>query len=134
MKVCQLLILPLLVIVLASCVYQDEPANQNRWGYGGTEYTTPSTPRPPAGPPLDAAANTGDPLASTPPASVVPSIPVAPPVPVEQSVPWGIPVEGKPGFIRSPFSPNAGQVDARGFPPGTEIKDPYNPGKLLMVP
>jgi hypothetical protein len=34
-------------------------------------------------------------------------------------------VPNKPGFVTSPYAPNQGYVDVRGFPPGTEVKDPY---------
>ncbi len=45
----------------------------------------------------------------------------------------GIVVPEKPGFIRSPFAPDEGFVDVRGFPPGTEVKCPYS-GNLFLVP
>ncbi|HVE17075.1 MAG TPA: hypothetical protein VNB29_10090, partial [Chthoniobacterales bacterium] len=47
-------------------------------------------------------------------------------------IPYGIPVPGKPGFVTSPFNP-VGYVDVRGFPPNTEVKDPYS-GKIFRVP
>ena len=48
------------------------------------------------------------------------------------TIPYGIPVPNKPGFVTSPHS-SAGYVDVRGFPPGTEVKDPYS-GKIFLVP
>ncbi|MDD5351014.1 MAG: hypothetical protein PHQ12_12450 [Chthoniobacteraceae bacterium] len=64
--------------------------------------------------------------------------PVATPVPTPQpkkrDAVYVIPEPGKPGFGRSPYSPQAGLIEYRGMPPGTEIKDPYTEGKNLLVP
>ncbi|MEO7934319.1 MAG: hypothetical protein ABIT76_14285 [Chthoniobacterales bacterium] len=54
------------------------------------------------------------------------------PTPVVQDYPTASAVEGKPGFVKSPFG-GAGIVDVRGYPPGTEVKDPYT-GKVFLVP
>jgi hypothetical protein len=51
----------------------------------------------------------------------------------KKDYPYAQPVAGKPGFVTSPFMPNSGYVDVRGFPPGTEVKDPYS-GKIFLVP
>jgi hypothetical protein len=48
-------------------------------------------------------------------------------------LPYGVPVPNKPGFVISPYSPNTGYVDIRGFPSGTEVKDPYT-GKVFITP
>ena len=48
-------------------------------------------------------------------------------------LPYGLPVPNKPGFVISPYSPNAGYVDIRGFPIGAEVKDPYT-GKVFIIP
>jgi hypothetical protein len=46
---------------------------------------------------------------------------------------YGTPVPGKTGFVTSPFSPDAGYIDVRGFSPGTPVKDPYT-GKVFLTP
>jgi len=48
-------------------------------------------------------------------------------------LPYGVPAPNKPGFVISPYSPNAGYVDIRGFPTGAEVKDPYT-GKVFITP
>ncbi len=47
--------------------------------------------------------------------------------------PYGVPVPNKPGFVTSPYAPHQGFVDVRGFPSGTEVKDPYT-GKIFLTP
>ena len=49
-----------------------------------------------------------------------------------EDLPYGTPVPGKQGFVTSPFSPNSGYVDVRGFAPGTPVKDPYT-GKVFLT-
>jgi hypothetical protein len=51
----------------------------------------------------------------------------------KRDIPYGIPIPNKPGFVTSPYSPKAGYVDVRGFPSGTEVKDPYS-GKIFLTP
>ena len=46
---------------------------------------------------------------------------------------YGVPVPNKPGFVVSPYSPDAGYIDVRGFARGTEVKDPYT-GKVFITP
>jgi hypothetical protein len=45
----------------------------------------------------------------------------------------GIVIDAKPGFVASPYAPDLGYVDVRGFPPGTEVKCPYT-GHMFYVP
>jgi|GEM_PF-1048434 len=52
---------------------------------------------------------------------------------VVRPTPEAIPVPGKPGFVTSPYEPAKGYIDVRGFPAGTEVKDPYS-GKSFLVP
>ena len=47
--------------------------------------------------------------------------------------PVAIPVPNKEGIVKSPYAPNRGFVDVRGFPGGTEVKDPYT-GKVFLTP
>lgn len=46
---------------------------------------------------------------------------------------YGTPVPGKPGFVTSPFAADKGYVDVTGFPPGTQVEDPYT-GKIFLTP
>jgi hypothetical protein len=48
-------------------------------------------------------------------------------------LPYGTPVPGKPGLVTSPFAPDRGYVDVTGFPPGTEVQDPFT-GKIFLAP
>jgi hypothetical protein len=85
----------------------------------------PPTPAPTSTPlPTPTATTTSTPVR---PAS-------APPIKnSKRDVPYGIPVPNKPGFVTSPYNPKAGYVDVRGFPSGTEVKDPYS-GKIFLTP
>lgn len=74
-------------------------------------------------PSANAATNLANPFATPTP------VPAAAP----RDLPYGTPVPGKPGFVTSPHSQTAGYVDVRGFPPGSEVKDPYS-GKIFLVP
>jgi hypothetical protein len=74
-----------------------------------------------------------------PPENMPPQAPTAAPPPTAMATraekgdhPYGIPVPGKPHVVESPFSPGK-YVDVEGFPPGTEVKDPYT-GKIFLVP
>ena len=52
---------------------------------------------------------------------------------VDHNFPVAIPVPNKEGIVKSPYAPNRGFVDVRGFPSGTEVKDPYT-GKVFLTP
>lgn len=77
------------------------------------------------------------PPAATPPQDVAATEPQSAPAPTAPSTakgdyPYGVPVPGKPGFVRSPYSPDK-MTDVRGYAPGTEVKDPYTQ-KIFLVP
>jgi hypothetical protein len=61
-------------------------------------------------------------------ASGVPAAQVA-----RADLPYGVPVPNRAGFVISPYSPNGGYVDVRGYPSGTAVKDPYT-GKVFLIP
>lgn len=42
-------------------------------------------------------------------------------------------ISGKPGLVRSPYAPYAGEVDVKGIAAGTQVKCPYT-GKIFVVP
>jgi hypothetical protein len=76
-----------------------------------------------------AAANSPPPPPPTNPAIA----PTTPPAPAKADYPYGVPVQGKPGYVTSPFAPESGYVDVRGFAPGQEVRDPYT-NKIFLVP
>jgi len=131
----------LLSLLLASCAM--DPSRQQgrqRYGYAGTDaqvqtqYQPQPAPQPsaanptPTDPAADASAQEPKPEEpSTPPT------PPPPPVVEKKDYPYGTAVPNKPGFVTSPHAPYSGYVDVRGFPPGTEVKDPYT-GKIFLVP
>ena len=81
---------------------------------------SPDSP-PPGGPPSEPAPGPTDP--ASPP----------PPPPGPDQIPFGIKVEGKSGFVLSPFDKSAGIVDVQGIAPGKKVKCPYT-GKVFLVP
>lgn len=133
----------LLPALLASCSL--DPTREKgrpRYGYAGseahvnTQYQPQPAPQTPstnasADTPADKPADQGEPKKEEGTASAPPT--PAPPVPEKKDYQYGTAVPGKPGFVTSPHAPYSGYVDVRGFPPGTEVKDPYT-GKIFLVP
>jgi len=54
-------------------------------------------------------------------------------LPGTSTVMYGIPIKDKPGFVLSPYAPDKGFVDVRGFPVDSDVRDPYT-GKIMKVP
>jgi hypothetical protein len=88
------------------------------------EYPPPQQPFNPNGP--------VQPPGTSQAAAPSPPPPAAPTKVAKGDYPYGIPVPGKPHLVESPYSPGK-YVDVEGFPPGTEVKDPYT-DKIFLVP
>ncbi len=148
------LVLLLLAAGFVTACSQEKPATtaRNRFGFSpapgsnasGTQVLNPAPQSGASSSTAPASTNTGSTAysddrdlveeVSSSPAPMPTPTPPPPPVSVPKpEISYGIPVPGKQGFVTSPHSPNAGFVDVRGFPPGTEVKDPYT-GKIFIVP
>jgi len=104
---------------------QDALSNQGVPGSGGAAASSSSparTPAPPTPAPLP------DPVPQPTPAPQAPQ----PPAQNKTGGPeYAKRVPGKPNWIRSPYDGKI--LDATGFPPGTEVRDPQS-GKIMLVP
>jgi hypothetical protein len=115
---------------VASCSEEPPPNTRHRvasYPPSRTEvYPPPQQPFNPNGP----VQPTGTPPTETTAASPPPT--AAPTKIAKGDYPYGIPVPGKPHLVESPYSPGK-YIDVEGFPPGTEVKDPYT-DKIFLVP
>jgi len=50
-----------------------------------------------------------------------------------RGLPSGIPVQGKPGIVRSPYAPTKGEIDIRRYAKGAQVKCPFT-GKIFIAP
>ncbi len=128
-----LAILP--AFALTSCEIDQPPPRKNRTV---TKYpTTQPSQYPPQPQPFPQDPGVQVPIDPVPPTDVAVQEPQTAPAPVTPATvkgdyPYGVPVPGKSGFVRSPYSPDK-MTDVRGYAPGTEVKDPYT-GKIFLVP
>jgi hypothetical protein len=120
----------LIAFFISSCSEEPppQPARHRAASYpppGTAEYPPSQQPFNPNGPVQPQGAPREESAASP--------VPTAAPTKVAKGdYPYGIPVPGKPHLVESPFSPGK-YVDVEGFPPGTEVKDPYT-DKIFLVP
>ena len=114
---------------ISACTEDQPPPRERRAArYPAPEATAENQPtqqpfNPNAPPPENADASAQAPAPT----------PAGPTKAAKGDYPYGTPVPGKPGFVKSPFAPDQGLVDVRGFPPGTEVKDPFT-NKIFLVP
>ncbi len=47
---------------------------------------------------------------------------------------YAIKLEGKSGYVKSPYDDQGRPIDVRGLPPGTEAEDPYTHRTFLVPP
>lgn len=127
----------LAAIVLSSCAESGNDAREreraSRFGPGSTQTNTISETTTTQFIPDPGVTTTTQTIPDTTVITTDTTPTIDPAAAVKKDYPYGTPVSGKPGFVTSPHAPYSGYVDVRGFPPGTEVKDPYT-GKIFLVP
>jgi len=124
----------LAAFLLVSCSEEPQPptTHQRPGRYPATaEYPPQQQPFNPNGPVQPTSSPPAEMTAASPPPTAAPTK-VAPTKVAKGDYPYGIPVPGKPHLVESPYSPGK-YIDVEGFPPGTEVKDPYT-DKIFLVP
>jgi hypothetical protein len=120
----------LTVAIFSACVNEGSGKPKKPSGY----HAPPSDTTVASNAPTEESQN---PPSSTETKPSAPETKPPPPVPEKPAtvgeIPYAKPVPGKPGFVFSPYDQYKGYIDVRGFPPGTEVKDPYS-GKSFLVP
>lgn len=92
----------------------------------------PAEPERPRSTPVAPVTANSNVAAMTKTAPTPPSVAPVTPSPATD-LPYGTPIEGRPGFVNSPFAAKHQLVDVTGLPVGMEVKCPYT-GKLFRVP
>ena len=120
---------------LASCEIDEPPPRRRttsavRGPVAPAQYPPPTQPFDPAATTTTTTTPPIDPADATAPATTPGT--TTPATTARGDYPYGVPVPDKPGFVRSPYSPDK-LTDVRGYAPGTEVKDPYT-GKIFLVP
>jgi len=57
-----------------------------------------------------------------------------PAAPTPNNPEYAIKVDGKPGYVKSPYDTQGRLIDVRGLPPGTEAECPYTRRTFLVPP